>query len=42
MEEEIKCKIIQCPKCEMEFHSYDEDFEGIPEHICLNNKEYSN
>ena len=30
--------IIQCPDCEMEFHNYDGDFEGIPEHICLNDE----
>ena len=28
-------KEIVCPNCEIQFHSYDNDFEGIPEHICL-------
>ena len=35
---ENKYKIIQCPDCYMEFHSYEKEFIGIPEHIC--NGEY--
>ena len=26
---------IECKKCGIEFHSYDKDFKGIPEHECL-------
>lgn len=31
-----KYKIILCKDCEIEFYSYDENFKGTPEHICLN------